>query len=95
MRGGEFQTVFERSALLAHYVWKIPHRRRIEINIEGAGYDSETGELRAAESGDERRINDAHKLVRERAETRREDVHGIRSRSQHAPAGRLVSRRED
>ena len=95
MGGGEFQTVFKRSALLAHDVREIPHRRRIEINVERAGDDSETRELRAAKSGHERRVNDAEELVRQWSETRAEDALGLSSGSQHAPPRCLVPRRKD
>ena len=95
VRHSPLQAILDRSSLFANHIRHIAHRRRVEINIESAGDCAQTGELRAAQSSYQRRIDDADGFHRQRAQARRVNPHRVGGDIHYPVSDGLVFRPED
>src|SRR4051794_11747575 len=95
MSDGPFETLLDRRPLLANDLGQIADGGRVEIDVERAGDDVETGELAASESRDERGFSDADLLERQWSKQRREHSQRVSSDGQRAFADAFMLREID
>ena len=95
VRDGPFQAVLDRRALFANWFGHVAHRRRIEVNVKGAGNRAQAGKLRTAHGRNQRRVDDADAFHRQWAKARKVNAQRVAGNIQDAPGGCFVIRPKD